>query len=190
MSVIRSLTVIVWAISMARPSISESEATRYAKALQRAAKSHHFDPLTAVAIIQQESGFEANSVSPDGEDFGLGQIRARYLGACKLDEDPVSKPSAECQALKQRLLEPEANIEAMAELIAQNRQFCVKKTGSALLHQWLASYQGRNYPDQRRWCKPGDKTWTVIRYRQRLLKELSHGRLGKRPRQSSPADSS
>jgi hypothetical protein len=174
--------VIVWAILMARPSLSEPDAARYAKALQRAAKSHQFDPLTGVAIIKQESGFEPNSVSPDGEDFGLGQIRARYLGACKLDEDPVSNPSEECRALKRSLLDPETNIEAMAALIAQNRQFCVKKTGSALLHQWLASYQGRNYPGKRRWCKAGDKTWTVIRYRERLLKELAHARLGKQPR--------
>ena len=68
----------------------------------------------------------------------------------------------------------------MAELIASNRKFCVQKTGSALLQQWLASYQGRNFPVERRWCKPGDKTWDVIRYRQQLLKELARANLKRR----------
>ena len=165
--------MIVWAILASRPSIPEQDATRYAKALQVEAKIHNFDPLTGVAIIQQESGFDPASVSPDGEDFGLGQIRARYVGPCRQDGDPVQNPSAECQAVKQSLLDPEVNIRAMAELIATNRQFCKKKTGSAFFHQWLASYQGRNFPVKRRWCKAGDKTWTVIRYRERLLKELA-----------------
>jgi hypothetical protein len=179
-AVVRPLAVIVWAILASRPSVSELDATRYAKALQSVAKLHHFDPFTGVAIIQQESGFNPSSISRDGEDYGLGQIRARYIGPCQADEDPILNPSAECQAVKESLLDPEVNIRTMAELIVTNRKFCRKKTGSALFHQWLASYQGRNYPAQRRWCKAGDKTWTVIRHRERLLKELPRAKLKKR----------
>jgi hypothetical protein len=185
LAVVRPLTVIVWAILVSRPNVPEHEATRYAKALQSVAKIHHFDPLTGVAMIHLESDFEPSSVSADGEDYGLGQIRARYVGPCKTDQDPVQNPSAECQALKQSLLDPEYNIRTMAELIASNRDFCRKKTGSALFHQWLASYQGRNYPGKRRWCKAGDKTWAVVRYRQRLLKELPRANL-RRSRLGNP----
>ena len=179
-AVVRPLAVIIWAILVARPNLTEEEAARHARALQLAAKTHNFDPLTGVAIIQSESRFEADAVSPDGEDYGLGQIRARYIGACKLDADPLANPSPACQDVKSSLLQPETNIQVMAELIAQNRRFCKQKTGSALFQQWLASYQGRNYPSKRRWCKPGEKTWTVIRYRQKLLKELSRAKIPKR----------
>jgi len=70
--------------------------------------------------------------------------------------------------------------------IADNREFCKKKTGTAKLHQWLASYQGRNYPGERRWCKPGDRTWTVIRYRQRLLGQLLRARIKRHPSGQRP----
>lgn len=178
-AVLRPLAVIIWAILVARPDLTEEEATRHARALQLAAKANDFDPLTGVAIIHSESRFESDAVSRDGEDYGLGQIRARYIGACKDDADPVSNPSPACRDVKRSLLEPEINIQTMAELIVQNRRFCKDKTGSAQFHQWLASYQGRNYPSKRRWCKPGKGTWAVIKYRQKLLKELSRARLPK-----------
>lgn len=177
LAVLRPLAVIIWAILVARPELTEEEAARHARALQLAAKAHDFDPLTGVAIIHSESRFESDAVSPDGEDYGLGQIRARHIGACKLDADPVSNPSPACQSVKRSLLEPEINIETMAELIVQNRRFCKQKTGSASFQRWLASYQGRNYPSKRRWCKPGKGTWAVIRYRQKLLKDLARAKI-------------
>jgi hypothetical protein len=145
--------------------------------LQATAKTYDFDPLTAIAIIHSESGFDAESVSRDGEDYGLAQLRARYLGDCKRDRDPVQDPTPECLAFKRSLLDPEMNIRAMGQLISQNRKFCKKKTGSAAFERWLASYQGRNFPKQRRYCKPGEKTWSVIRYRQALLDRLARTKI-------------
>jgi hypothetical protein len=108
----------------------------------------------------------------------LAQIRARYIGACRDDADPVTRPSAKCRAVKRALLDPENNIRTMSTLIANNRKLCKQKTGSAQFHQWLASYQGLNFPKQNRWCVPKRKTWDVIAYQKKLVRELTR----KRPR--------
>ncbi len=148
------------------------DAERFAKVLQVEAKEHGFDPFTGVAMVHFESGWYPQMVSQNGEDYGLGQIRARYIGACRDDEDPLNDPSPECKAVKESLLEAETNIRTMAQLITNNRKLCKEKTGSALFHQWLASYQGLNFPKENRWCQPGDKTWRVIKYRRHLIDEL------------------
>ena len=124
------------------------------------------------AIINHESGFDARAISRSKEDYGLAQIRARYIGACKGTADPVQRPTRACRLEQQRLLEPEYNIRIMAELITRNRAFCKKKVGSAQFHRWLASYQGRNYPRQKRYCAPGEGTWEVIAYRKQLISQL------------------
>lgn len=167
--VVRPLFIIVAAILLSRPGVSEEEATTWAEVLQREAQEHDFDPLTGVAIIATESGFQPDAISQSGEDYGLGQIRARYVGACKRDSDPLNHPSPDCKQEKARLLEAEHNIEVMADLITRNRKLCKEKTGSATLPRWLASYQGRNYPKQNKWCQPGKKTYDVIAYRSWLI---------------------
>lgn len=170
--VYRSLAAIAFAIRLAQPEVSDADAQRFATALQQSAQSHDFDPLTGVAIIRHESRFRPRAVSPNQEDYGLAQIRARYVGACRDDADPLRRPSAACRAEKQRLLDPDANIQRMAELIAYNRSFCKRKLGSTELARWLASYQGRNDARTKRWCTPGKGTWSVINYRSYLLREL------------------
>ncbi len=161
--------IIVAAIVLSRPDVAKEDATRWAEALQREAEAHDFDPFTGVAMIAKESGWHPEVISRSREDYGLGQIRARYVGACKQDRDPVHNPSPECRKVQEQLLDPEHNIEMVAELITRNRDFCRKKTGSAKFWQWLASYQGRNYPKRNKWCQPGQKTWEVIEYRRRLI---------------------
>jgi hypothetical protein len=167
----RPLAIIVSAILLSRPELAPEEAERFAKVVQSEAKDRGFDPLTAVAIVHSESGWHPGTVSSNGEDYGLGQIRARYVGACKGDTDPLSNPSAECRAVKESLLDAESNLHTMAQLISDNRKLCLEKTKSAALPRWLASYQGLNFPKQKRWCVPGEKTWQVIKYRDWLLRE-------------------
>jgi len=164
---------ILAAIHLSQPEIDPDRAQVIAKALQHEAKEHDFDPLTGVSIIFHESRFEPRVVSENGEDYGLAQIRARYIGACKGTEDPLKRPTAACRLEKERLLDPVYNIQVMAELIDQNRAFCKSKVGSAEFARWLASYQGRNYPKQKRWCQPGEGTWKVINYRKHLIRELT-----------------
>jgi hypothetical protein len=128
--------------------------------------------LTGVAIIHFESNFEPHVVSKNGEDHGLAQIRARYIGACKHTKDPVKNPTPACRKVKQQLLDPKENIRVMAELITANRKFCKKKTGSASFARWLASYQGRNNVRKKRFCVPGEGTYKVIEYRRHLIRKL------------------
>jgi hypothetical protein len=167
--VIRPVWIIVAAIVLSRPDVAKEDATQWAEVLQREAEAHDFDPFTGVAMIAKESGWHPDAISHSHEDYGLGQIRARYIGACKRDRDPVHNPSPACRKVHEQLLDAEHNIEQMAELITRNRDFCRKKTGSAKFWQWLASYQGRNYPKRNRWCQPGEQTWEVIEYRRWLI---------------------
>jgi hypothetical protein len=171
--VFRSIAAIVLAIRFAHPEVTEVDATRYAAALQVEAEQHDFDPLTGVAIIHHESRFHPRAVSPDGEDYGLAQVRARHVGACKTDRNPKRNPSQACRAQKERLLQPEESIRVMAELITSHRKLCRMKTGSDSFQSWLASYQGRNVAKEDRWCTPGDGTHSVIRYRERLMREVA-----------------
>jgi hypothetical protein len=171
--VFRSIAAIALAIRSIQPDVGEEEANRYATALQIEAERHDFDPLTGVAIIQHESRFRPRAISPDKEDFGLGQVRARHFGACKKDRDPKLRPSAACRAVKESLLEPEVNIRIMAELITSHRKICRMKAGNVRFQSWLASYQGRNSVKEDRWCVPGDGTLKVIRARDRLVREVT-----------------
>jgi hypothetical protein len=171
--VFRSIAAIALAIRFAQPDVAEADANRYATALQVEAERHDFDPLTGVAIIQHESRFRARAISPDKEDFGLGQVRARHFGACKKDRDPKRRPSAACRAVKEGLLEPEENIRIVAELINTHRKICRQKAGNDRFQSWLASYQGRNSVKEDRWCVPGDGTLKVIRVRDRLVREVT-----------------
>lgn len=169
----RSLAAIALAIRIGHPDVSEDDATRYAAALQVEAQRNDFDPLTGVAIIHRESRFHPRAVSRDGEDFGLAQVRARFIGACKKDKDPVRRPSAACRAVKDSLLDPEENIRVMGQLIAGHRRICRIKTGRASFQGWLSSYQGSNNAKENRWCAPSDGAMRVIRYRERLVRELA-----------------
>ncbi|HQB47166.1 MAG TPA: hypothetical protein PLV85_26360, partial [Polyangiaceae bacterium] len=95
-----------------------------------------------------------------------------HIGACRHDTDPVNHPSPECQAVKQALLNGVYNIRVMGTLISRNRELCHDKIGTARFEQWLASYEGRNYPHRNQWCQPSDATREVIRYRQWLLGKI------------------
>ena len=169
---VRSIPLLVSAILMSRPAMPKAEAARYATVLNQVALEHDFDPLTAVAIIHFETRWQPSLISADGEDSGLGQVRARYLAACRDDDDPVGAPSAACQAAKANLLDGAFNIKRMATIITANRAMCRERTGTALAPQWLAGYQGYNSPSADRWCSPGDKTWRVLNYRKELISAL------------------
>ena len=112
-------------------------------------------------------------VSADGEDFGLGQIRARWVGACRGDADPVHDPSPGCRAAKMGLLEGDANLRRMAVIISANRELCRDKTGKADLPRWLAGYEGLNRPSLDRWCAPNATTWQVVGTGKKLVEKLT-----------------
>jgi hypothetical protein len=170
--VLRPLQIIVSAILLSRPTMPAAEATRYAHVLQEEAVKRSFDPLTAVAIVHFETHWMPGLVSPDGEDYGLGQIRARWVGGCRDDEDPVNNPSEACRAAKASLLVGENNLRRMGTIITANRDLCKEKTGKADLPRWLAGYEGLNFPGRDRWCAPIGKTFQVVEYRKKLVEML------------------
>ncbi len=178
---VRPIAIIVAAIMLSRPEMPVEEAERFARVLNNVAKEHNFDPLTGVAMVHFESAWLPHVVSENGEDHGLGQIRARYIGACRKDADPLNDPSDECKAVKKSLLDAETNLKTMGQLITDNRKLCKEKTGTAWFPQWLASYQGKNHPKENRWCKADEATHRVIRYRLHLISTVVHKR--KAPKQ-------
>lgn len=185
----RPLPIIIAALLLSRPTMHRDEATLYATALQREAQEHDYDPFTGVALIHRESRWHPRAVSEDGEDHGLAQIRARYIGACRNDPDPVNAPSEACERVKRSLLNGAYNIRVMSTLITRNREFCKSKTGTARFGQWLASYEGRNYPGSDRWCQPAAGTQTVIQHRRALVAKFAPPRVKKpasRPTASRP----
>jgi hypothetical protein len=171
--VFRSIAAIALAIRFGHPDVSEEDATRYAALLQAEAERNDFDPLTGVAIIHRESRFHPRAVSRDGEDYGLAQIRARFIGACRQDKDPKRRPSAACIAVKESLLDAEENIRVMGQMITRHRQLCKQKAGTTNMLGWLASYQGSNSIKENRWCSPSDGAHTVVKYRDRLVRMVA-----------------
>src|SRR5262245_11033949 len=101
----RTIAVIAAAIQISQPRLAEEDKLRCAEVLQKEAVEHDFDPLSGISIIHFESNFEATVVSSNGEDYGLAQIRARYIGACKKDPNPKDAPGAECREVKAKLLD-------------------------------------------------------------------------------------
>ncbi|RYE94978.1 MAG: hypothetical protein EOO75_00520 [Myxococcales bacterium] len=164
-------------MELSRPGMPKAEGQRYAAALNKMALERQIDPLVAVAIVHFESHWLPGQVSEDGEDYGLGQVRARYQMACRGDEDPLGAPSEACQQAKSALLEGVHNIRQMGQVIKANQEFCrahLSPKAAALGGDgiWLAGYQGYGSPERQRWCQPGDKTRQVLAYHAELLERL------------------
>ena len=144
---------IAVAILLCQPSIGQVRASSYASLLVSEAGRHRFDPMVAVALVCHESRWRPGAVSADGEDYGLGQLRARFMGGCVGDADPVFHPSEKCRAAKVALLDPANNLRLMAEHIGKWQQICRLKTGRrASAHHWLAAYAGLSSPSKGVWC--------------------------------------
>ena len=182
---VRSIAVIVWAIGIASPSLPDGLARSYASVIQAECRERQIDPFTIVSIIRHESRFRASAISADGEDYGLGQVRARYLEACRADKDPVHNPSPQCKAAKLTLLHGPTNIRHLTGAITQWRKLCRKITGKpALFRRWLHGYGGMG--NLRRNIICGQKKvrgkWrdlplrpmlkNIIQYRKQLLRRL------------------
>jgi hypothetical protein len=170
--VLRPLAILLAAMQLSRPEIPKAEGLKYAEALNHLARESRIDPLLAVAIVHFESRWYPNRVSEDGEDYGLGQVRARYLAACRDEEDPVLAPGESCAAAKATLLDGLTNLRRMSSIIQANKAFCKEKIGSDGDPHWLAGYQGYNLPERQQWCKPGEKTQQVLEYHASLVERF------------------
>ncbi|MDI3281770.1 hypothetical protein [Polyangium sp. 15x6] len=170
---IRPIAVLVAGMLLSRPGMPKDEANRYARVLAEVAAARGFDPLIAVAIVHFETQWRPTLVSADGEDHGLGQVRARFAGACRDDADPVNAPSEACQRVKDSLLDGATNLRRMGAIIAANMEFCKVRTGSTKAERWLSGYQGYGDPERGRFCEPGPKTRIVLDYYKELVAKLA-----------------
>src|SRR4051812_48608910 len=68
-TLVRTVALLIAAISMSRPAIPKDEATRYAKILNEIGSKYDFDPLLAVSMIHYESRWLPGIASDDGEDY-------------------------------------------------------------------------------------------------------------------------
>jgi hypothetical protein len=141
-----SVAAVTAAILFCRPSMPPKTAASYASLVVARAAKAKVDPLLFVAIVKHESGWVEAARSKDGEDHGLGQVRARYLPACAKDKDPVHSPSTGCAAEKVRLLDGAYNIGVAFDAIETWKKLCKAKTGSEREESWLSSYAGLNRP--------------------------------------------
>ena len=140
------------AILLCNPALGHGMADSYGRLLDAESARHGFDGLTAVSLVCHESGWRAGAISPDGEDYGLGQIRARYIGQCAHDSDPLRSPSPGCMAVKAGLLDGATNIRLMADHIMRWKRLCKTEAGSGASIRWLAGYGGLSRPTLGEWC--------------------------------------
>jgi len=170
------------AILLCNPALGHGTADSYGRLLDAESVRHGFDALTAVSLICHESGWRAGAVSPDGEDYGLGQIRARYIAFCRNDSDPVRDPSPGCRATKAMLLDGATNIRLMADHIMRWKRLCRTEVGSESERHWVAGYGGLSNPARGEWCgrRRSQGRWVEVVHRKvsevlELKRRLSRG---------------
>jgi len=136
----RSILFIKTAIQVSNPYISDTTADAYARVLQVEAKARGFDPISVVAIVENESHWNSRTVGGlNDQCVGLGQHCLHVYAYCRDTE----YKGARCQAKKAELLDGGNNLRAVARAITRWRKYCVRLTGrAALFHRWLYGYQG------------------------------------------------
>jgi len=188
----RGQHAVAMAIGQSRPSLAYKTRAAWAKLLINTARKYDFDPFTGVAIIHNESRWRPDTVSVDGEDFGFGQVRARYLAGCRSDIPAAKDHSKSCAAIKARLLSPAYGIRSLGGAIAKWRKTCRKVTGkAALFRRWLHGYGGMGKIQNGRpvilcGMKKSGKKWRdlplrkelrrIINYRKSLIKQARQWR--------------
>jgi len=148
----RSIPVVLWAILQSSPSMSTNRAASYAQAIVSNTKKTGIDSLSVVSLIHHESSWRSSLISSDGEDIGLGQIRARFFGKCRSDPSPVKSPGKACRAVRARLKNGRYNIRLTIGALALWQRTCKKRTGTASLLSILMGYGGLSRPTQGQWC--------------------------------------
>ena len=135
----REIAQIILAIQLSTSHLLPVRAQSFAQVMQKDAVKIGIDPFLFVAIAAHESHFNELAISKDGEDYGLLQIRAKYI---------KYNPNW--------LLTGENNINVGSYLITKDIEYCQK-----ILHrepttqEWLSVFQGS--PSAYK-CKPTKMT--------------------------------
>jgi hypothetical protein len=137
---------IAAAIELAAPSLPKAPRLEYAEIIARDATKAGLDPMDIVAIVGHESQFKKGALSKNHEDYGLGQLRARFLPACRFDKHPVKHPSRACRALQKKLLRDGSfNLHLTVRIAATWSEKCRTtsvKTETEAAAIWMAGYAG------------------------------------------------
>jgi hypothetical protein len=182
----RALSVVIAAIKICQPSMSDSVAEGYAKIVQEEAKARNFDPITLVVMVYNESRWRASVVN-SVNCIGLGQVCLSNYPYCRSTDFKGEK----CLAKKAQLLGGHYNLRMTARSISLNRKFCRKRTGKpALWRYWLPSHGGYNSPSRGIWCGqkkvkgkwrnvPIPKTVSrIMKHRKKLIRQLRRKKRG------------
>lgn len=178
---IRSIALIMSAIQLANPAVSDETARAHAGVLQREANEHQFDPYTGVAMGHNETRWRPGSIGgAEGKCYGLFQVCVQWaVSSCR-----TGFTSAACLQERQALLQAPHAIARLGADIDRWRSYCRRATGRpALFHRWLAGYQGYDarhgticgqVKTKKGWRDAPIRraTWAVIRFRKRLLSEI------------------
>lgn len=183
-ALVRPKPTVARAIQLAAPRLSKPLRLAYAKTIAAEAARRHFDPLTLVAIVHFESGFNAQAmnVNPPREvSVGLAQINV--LGFSRSCQAQIDSPA--CQSKIAALTDGTHNLKTAAAMIEAMRGHCRRRTGRpALFARWLSAIQGydsrpgvicNQRRDRRgRWrdLATPSKTRLVMRYRRMLIRQL------------------
>ena len=141
------VAAIVTMLLSLHPGMGREQAQRYAALLAPLR-----DPAMVVTLVEHESRWRPAAESADGEDIGLGQIRARYVGACRHDPDPVHNPRRECLRVRESLRYGEYNLRLTIAVLTRWRKTCRKQTGRSWARDVLSGYAGLSRPSKRQWC--------------------------------------
>jgi hypothetical protein len=145
------IATIVLALQLSAPNLNAKVNHHYAKTIYHQQIKYGIDPLDIIAIAAHESHWNQSLISPDNEDWGLMQIRARY----------VKMPA-------HYLLDGNTNIKVGSAFMASAKNFCQKwLKREPRKTEWISTYQG-----SRRFCKETNLAYKVESYSRCLYDSL------------------
>ena len=147
----RAAAIVAMLLSL-HPSLPRQQAQRYAAIIDSEGQKQGIQAATAIALVEHESYWRARAESADSEDIGLGQIRARYVGACRTDPEPVSNPGRECLRVRESLRDGEHNLRMTIRTLGRWARTCRAKTGRWDARAVISGYAGLNRPSRQQWC--------------------------------------
>lgn len=141
------LTTILLALQLSAPGLNDKITMNYAKVIQKQSIKKNIDPLIIISIIAHESHWNSRAISNDKNDYGLMQVRARFV---------TISP--------ERLLDGSTNIMVGSAFLDSSVKFCTKFLNrEPLIEESLSCYQG-SCSSKRKMCKPTKKTKDVVDY--------------------------
>ena len=133
-----TVMMIAVAIGVCRPSLPLPKRITYANIIMTSTPGV-VDPFVVVALVDHESGWIETAISKDGKDYGLGQVRRKFI------------PKIEWA----KLLDGEFNLRKTISILEMWRNICKVQVKVESTEVILAGYAGHSKPKQGVWCGIG-----------------------------------